>query len=613
MGKSNRIKSAKAAQPVKTVSSRNNKKKDNSKVYGIWVALIAVFVLVMVIFTTITSSGIIMRHSKAISSENYTMSGSVLTYMLRSKYEDFLNNYSSYLSYFSLDTSKSLKAQEYGEGNEKSILGEFEGTWYDYFMSSVKEEAKQLLVLCELAKEKGIELDESDKKEINSALDSLKLTASSYGYSLDAYIGMVYGEGIKTKDLREAFEISTLASKSAEALDAELNEKITDDRISKKYEDNKRTFNVVDFAVYPITVDYTEVAKDVIEGYDGKATLTDEQKATVLTEYTKRIADAKAKAETFEAYTTVDAFVEAMYNDIADTSFDKLYKSEALADADKLSDADLAEVKAAMIAKVIEEVKAEKEAASVDTTKENDAYTAYGKTVTENAAKAIDSIKADLFDEVSLAYDFYSDGQTKYNDSDEFAKWAFEEATEVGDTYVVETGDGANDAEVKNEKSYFDATVYMIKATEYCDKTLSKNVAYMTFSSEETAKKAIESLKADTMLDKANFDAIATSHAATMNGSLENYREGELSYNGFETWLYDDETVVGSFTEEAIPDSSTTPSEYAIFYYFEDGLESWEIDVRNSIFVEDYQAYYESLTEKYPVVFEDKVLNKIDM
>ena len=153
----------------------------------------------------------------------------------------------------------------------------------------------------------------------------------------------------------------------------------------------------------------------------------------------------------------------------------------------------------------------------------------------------------------------------------------------------------------------------MIKATEYCDKTLSKNVAYMTFSSEENAKKAIEEIKAETMLDKANFDAIAISHAATMNGSLENYREGELSYNGFETWLYDEETVVGSFTEEAIPDSSTTPSEYAIFYYFEDGLESWEIDVRNSIFVEDYQAYYESLTEKYPVVFEDKVLNKIDM
>ena len=613
MGKSNRIRSEKAAQSAKAVSSRNNQKKNNSKAYGIWVALIAVFVLVMVILTTINSSGIIMRYSKAVVSDNYAISGNMLDYMLKSKYEDFLNNYSSYLSYFSLDTSKSLKAQTYGEGNEKSLLGDFEGTWYDYFMSSVKSEAEQILVLCELANEKGITLEEDDKKNIDDAIDALKLTASTYGYSLDSYIGMVYGEGIKTKDIRASFELAALASKSAEALDEELMGKITDDRISTKYDENKQIFNVVDYAVYPITVEYADVAADLIDGYTSSTELTDEQATTVLAEYSKRIEAAKAKAEVFKEYTSADAFVDAMYSDIADTSFDKLYKSEALADADKLSDDDLTEIKAAMIAKVIEEVKEDKETATLDTVKEGDAYTAYGKTVTENAAKALDSIKADLFDEVALAYNFYSDGQTKYNADDEIAKWAFDVETKVGDTYVVETGDGANGAEIKNESTYFDATVYMVKATEHRDETLSKNVAYMTFSSEDNANNAAEAIKAKEELTKEAFESIAISHAATANGLLENYREGDVSYNSFETWLYDDETVIGSFTEEPIPDSTTTPSEYAIFFYYEDGLVSWMIDVRNSIYAEDYQAYYETLTEKYTITFEDKVLNKIDM
>ena len=607
MGKSNRIRSE------KTVSTRNNKKKDNSKVYSIWVALIAVFVLVMVILTTINSSGIIMRYSKAVTSDNYTVSGSMLDYMLKSKYEDFLNNYSSYLSYFSLDTSKSLKSQKYGTSNEVSLLGQFEGTWYDYFMSSVKDEVEQILVLCELANEKGIVLEEADKKNIDDAIDALKLTANSYGYAVDTYVSMVYGEGIKIKDIRATYEMAALASKSAEALDAELMGKITNDRISTKYDENKQTFNVVDYAVYPITVEYADVAADLIEGYTSTTELTDEQEATVLAEYSKRIADAKAKAEVFKAYTNVDEFVSAMYNDYADITFDDLYKSEALADADKLSDADLAEIKAAMIAKVIEEVNEGKEAADVDTTNENGAYTAYGKTVTENAAKALDSIKAGLFDEVAFLNNFYADGQTKYNADDDFAKWAFDVETNVGDTYVVETGDGANDAEVKNESTYFDATVYIVKATEHRDETVSKTVAYMTFSSDVLAKQAIAAMMEKEELTKEAFDSIAISNGAALTGVLENYREGELSYNGFETWLYDEETVVGSFTETALPDSTTTPSEYAIFFYYEDGLVSWELDVRNSIYLEDYQAYYETLTEKYAIAFEDKVLNKIDM
>ena len=612
MGKSNRIKSEKAAQPAKTVSTKTNKKKESSTLYSLLVAAIAVFVVVMVVVTTITSSGLLMRASKAIYSDNYKINGNMLKYMFVTKYEQFMNDYSGYMTYLSLDTTKPLKDQKFGENDDAALLGEFEGTWFDYFMSSAKTEAEQMLIYCEVADEKGITLDKDDKKEIDDAISQIGLLANSYGYTIDAYVTMLYGEGIKVKDIRSTIELSTLAAKCAEEIDAELMDKITDDRIAAKYEDNKQVFNVVDFAAHIITVEYNDVVADVIEGYDGKTELTDEQKATVLKEYEKRIEDAKAKAKVFEAYTTVEEFVNAMYDDTADTSFDELYEKEALADADKLSDADLAEIKAALIEKVIEEVKSGADNATYDTRNENGAYTAYGKTVTENAAKALDSIKENIFDSLVLVKDYYAEGQTKRDESDKFAKWAFEETTKVGDTLSVETGDGADDAEVKNESSYFDVSVYMIKATEYCDKTASKNVSYMSFTSLDSAKAAIESFKNNSIKDKGNFEALAISHAASFNGDLENYREGELSYNGFEAWLYDDETVVGSFTETPLANSTTNATEYAIFFYYEDGEEAWKIDVRNSIFVEDYQAYYETLKNEHSVTAEEKVLNKID-
>ena len=125
MGKSNRIKSEKAAQPAKTVSTKTNKKKDNSTLYSLIVAAIAVFVVVMVVVTTITSSGLLMRASKAIYSDNYKINGNMLKYMFVTKYEQFMNDYSGYMTYLSLDTTKPLKDQKFGENNDAALLGEF--------------------------------------------------------------------------------------------------------------------------------------------------------------------------------------------------------------------------------------------------------------------------------------------------------------------------------------------------------------------------------------------------------------------------------------------------------------------------------------------------------
>lgn len=607
MGKANRIKNGRNAASV-----AKNSKKNSSFWYTLSLALVAAFVAIVIIVSSVFSTGVIMRSKKAIYTDNYTVNGAVLQYMFMADYQDFLNTYSYYVQAFGLDTTKSLAKQQFGSA-AASFLGSFDGTWKDYFMSNLKAQTEQLLVYCEVANEKGIKLEDDDIALIDETIHALEHSASDSGYSLSSFLNMYYGEGVKLKDVREALELSSLAAKVAEVIDAELMDGITVDEINKKYEDNKKDYNVKDYIYYTMSVEYDEVVAEIIPDYDGKTELTEEQEKTVLEAYKNKIAETKTKAEAFENYTTLDDFKNAVLEDLAYTSFDSYYKTEALADADKLSDTDLHTVKVALIAEVIDEVK--KDAEMADATAEADgAFTAYGVALAgENTAKAIDNVKTKLYKDLNSAVDSLFSQKLKYDSEDTLPKWAFDEAEGIGDTKKLSFGDGSSDGEIENKNGYFDIAVYMLASDEYCDKTLAKDVAYMTFADEASAKKAIEAFKAGATKDYAAFEAVAKNNNAVTNGKFENYLEGQLSYGTYETWLYDDETVIGSITETPVTNAATTDKEYAVFFYYGDGDEAWYIDVKNAIFVDDYQEYYKTITEKYPVTVVDKVLDKIDV
>lgn len=608
MGKANRIKSGRNS----SASAARNSKNKSSFAYTLALALVAVFVAAVIIVSAVLSTGVIMRSKKAIYTEDYTVNGTVLQYMFMADYQDFLNTYSYYVSAFGLDTSKPLAKQQFST-TAASFLGSFDGTWKDYFMSNLKSQTEQLLVYCEVADEKGIKLEEADIAAIDEAIHSLEHNASDMGYSLNAFLEVSYGKGVKVKDVRKALELSSLAAKVAEVIDAELMDAITKDEIDAKYDENKKDYNVKDYIYYTMSVEYDEVVAEVIPDYDGKTELTEEQKATVLEEYRKQIAETKAKAEVFENYTSVDDFKDAVLDNVAFDSFNSYYETEALADADKLSDTDRDSVRSAMMKEVIEEVKTKAEAK--DATIEADGkFTAYGVALaSENTAKAIDNIKTKVYNALKSASDSLFSQKVKYDSEDTIPKWAFDEAEGIGDTKSISFGDGSAEGEIEANSGYFDIGVYMLASDEYCDKTLAKNIGYMTFADEATAKKAIESLKTSATKDYAALEAVAKSCNAATSGKFENYLKGQLSYGNYETWLYDENTVVGSFTETPVTNSSTSTSEYAVFLYYGDGDEAWYIDVKNAIFVDDYQEYYKTVTEKYPVTVVDKVLDKIDV
>ena len=613
MGKSNRVRAERATAVATKASAKKAKEKKTSRIYSIVIAAVALFVLATIVISVVISSGFIMRTSKAMKSENYAITGNMFKYMVISSYDDFLSQYSSYLSYFSLDTKKPLAEQQYGAGSETAFLGNFEGTWLDYFVEPVKSQAEQILIYCEEADARGIALEDADKENIDAAMDAINQEATNAGYSLDAYVAYVYGDGMKTKDIRATMELSTLAAKAAEAVDGELMGGITAEEVKAKYEANTLKYDVVDYLNYSVEVSFDDLALEVLDNYDGKSELTDAQKATVLEKYKEEIAKAKEKVESFKAYTDAETFLNAVLRDVANESFDEFYETEALASADKLSEKDLATVKAELVKKVLSEIAAAEKEPADDTVETNGTFVAYGVTVTSNAAKSVDNIKTKLFSTLESAKESYGTNKANHKENDDFSKWAFDEVRKNNDRTVISTGDGSKEGEIKNENGYFVANVYFLEATRYPDKTPSKDVAYMSFATRDDALKAIEAIGAGEKLDLARFEAIAQEKGAAANGLFENYVEGQISYNGFEDWLYDDATIVGSYTATPLANATQNASEYAVFFYVDNGDELWNIDVKNDIFVDDYQVYFDALVEKYPITKNDKIIAKVEL
>ncbi len=609
MGKSNRIRTQRAENTAKNPLSKKTKKKGApSWLYPLIAAVVTLAVLASVAVGIISANGVVMRWSKAVKSDNYTINGNMMSYLFYVEYEEFQNTYSSYMTQFSLDTTKSLKDQTFGDtstgtGYEIYYLGQFEGTWFDYFASLAEASAKQILIYCEEARARGIELEDAEKAQIDSAIASLQSVASTYGYSGDAYAAMTYGQGVKIKDIRNMMELSSLAAKCAAVAEDEIIDAITDEQIEAKYSANKLDFDIVDYIYYTIGVKYDDVVKDMASD------ATDDDK---LAEYTRQINEAKDAIEQLNSNTSADALKKAIYTYVAEKEFDEQYESENLADEDKVDETALAAIKSAMVAKVVEEIVAD--AASSDDTDENEGtYTIYEQTVTKKAAESMDDIKEALYEAVSDAKETYVVSDKAYVADDDVSSWLFDDARAVGNHKTVLEGDGAESDEVTKKDGSFSASVYFLTATKHRDRTLSRNVYYLSFTAKEDAEAAIEAFKNGDKTADA-FGNLGDEYYASTNGVLDNYLKGSMNDQKFENWLYADTTVVGSYTTEAIEmkDTQSQSTLYGVFFYESDGEETWYINAKADIYSENYEAYYAGLQAKFIPVVNAKVISKID-
>jgi len=221
-------------------------------------------------------------------------------YVYNTSKNNYITQYGSYLSYFGLDTSKDLSTQMYSDTL----------TWQDYFEQNAVESLKQNKALMEEAKAAGFTYDTTD--EYNTFKETIKTSAAAAGVSDKEYVRSIYGSYATMGRIEEYVKNDMVMNAYYQKLQED--NAPSDDEIQSYYEENKATYDSVDYRLTTIEADLptepTELADPVEETAADTTGTTDGTAATGTTQDTayqpsdaeiaKAMDDAKVLADDAE-------------------------------------------------------------------------------------------------------------------------------------------------------------------------------------------------------------------------------------------------------------------------------------------------------------------------
>ena len=634
------------------------KKKNNTKgtsgipnwLLSLLITLVLIAVIAVCVFIFITNAGWPMRWTTAMELDGYKVDVNMMSYYYKETCNNFLNQhyqtYSTYASFMGEDYTfedyfeqveieydPDLEPEEQ-DYKEDDANGDTYEKWSDYFLAQTVESVKELLVYHAEAVKLGVTLDKEDKEAINEDIDAWisELRATNGAAPEDFFFTQTYGQSVRRRDVKKAMELSVLASKCSERISNDLKDGITDSDVTKEYEENKNNYNFVDYLSYTFDVSYSDV---IAEKYGADKTaddLSDAEKAEVLTLYKTKIDEARAKAAELAAKTELKDFKDFIINYEVTNGYDDLADSKiaTLESADKPSEDDLKTIKDKTISAVIAEVTEGKEEVTDDVTEtevpatdEAEAtktYTVYGISVTDKFASAIREIKSSLFTSATqgstvneeATYIAPYENEDGEEEKDALSEWLFSADRKTNEITTLEEGDGANGAEVAVSTEKFSVEVAYLTKPAYRDETPCRDVAYMIYTSEDAAKKAIEAIKGIEDLDKDKFLEVANDeeNPAADSEFAEEYAKGTSGESALDEWLFNAEA--GSYTAEPVAMSDS--SSYMVAYCKgESTLLKWQYEVKADLHSERYTERSEEMTENFEsnILIFDKAIVKV--
>lgn len=221
-------------------------------------------------------------------------------YAYNTSKNNYITQYGSYLSYFGLDTSKDLSTQMYSDTL----------TWQDYFEQNAVESLKQNKALMAEAKAAGFTYDTTD--EYNTFKETIKTSAAAAGVSDKEYVRSIYGSYATMSRIEEYVKNDMVMNAYYQKLQED--NAPSDDEIQSYYEENRATYDSVDYRLTTIEADLptepTELADPVEETAADTTGTTDGTAATDTTQDTayqpsdaeiaKAMEDAKVLADDAE-------------------------------------------------------------------------------------------------------------------------------------------------------------------------------------------------------------------------------------------------------------------------------------------------------------------------
>lgn len=299
----------------KANNQKNTKNQKNiDKGVNIALSVFALIIVAVLALSVITSTGVFIRAEAAMTTENVKVDSAMMNFFYNNYLSNWYNQYGTYIQqgYFGLNPAASLKLQTYGSGYEIYFLGEYDGTWYDYFLDAVTAEVETYITYAEGAIAEGLTLTAEDYEAIDATIAGIKASIKESGAKISDW----YGKGVNEKDVRRAYELVYLAENfmeyKQEKLEAALD--ADDAELIKYVEDNKASFYTADVLKYTITTLSKDFENDMDFDVAKKLAVGEANKimaATTPEEFAKLVAAYEAaKNTTEESETEADTEAE---------------------------------------------------------------------------------------------------------------------------------------------------------------------------------------------------------------------------------------------------------------------------------------------------------------
>ena len=310
-------------QYVSQMTEKQQKEAKESKklrLYTIIFAVVIVLMIGIVIATTFLRSGILERKTTAATINGDTkISAAELNHYYIDTVNQFMNQFSNYLSLTGLDSTKPLDEQIQDE--------ETNTTWADYFLQDATKRMKSVYAVYNDAVAQGYTLSDTAKTQLDMTVSNMAAYAKIYGYpNANSYIKAVYGQGCNEETYRQYAEIQLIASEYAK----DHSESLTYDDAALRAAEAENFNAYSSYSYHSYFVGASHYYEGGTTDADGKTTYSDEEKQAGLKAAEKAAQDLldqkPATAEEFDK--AIGAMSINADTDAKSTVFDRVLYSQ---------------------------------------------------------------------------------------------------------------------------------------------------------------------------------------------------------------------------------------------------------------------------------------------
>ena len=310
-------------QYVSQMTEKQQKEAKESKklrLYTIIFAVVIVLMIGIVIATTFLRSGILERNTTAATINGDTkISAAELNHYYMDTVNQFMNQFSNYLSLTGLDSTKPLDEQIQDEATNT--------TWADYFPQDATKRMKSVYAVYNDAVAQGYTLSDTAKTQLDMTVSNMAAYAKIYGYpDAGSYIKAVYGQGCNEETYRQYAEIQLIASEYAK----DHSESLTYDDAALRAAEAENFNAYSSYSYHSYFVGASHFYEGGTTDADGKTTYSDEEKQAGLKAAEKAAQDLldqkPATAEEFDK--AIGAMSINADTDAKSTVFDRVLYSQ---------------------------------------------------------------------------------------------------------------------------------------------------------------------------------------------------------------------------------------------------------------------------------------------